>query len=135
MSFNLFEDLRTKLLTVSGVTVLCGGTGTGARIWNSWPRTYATPAVVIDVVDEQEQNTLDGNSDAVIAQVDVNCRAETHAVSDDLAHAVRTALKGYAGTFDAILDDTEHNEIPESDGSTKHWYDHVMHFTMLWQEA
>lgn len=131
---SLFVDLRNALLALPAVTAIVG-TGASAKIWNSWPRTYAIPCIVMDIDSEDENNDLSGKGGLITASVTVTCRAATHDASDALQAAVRHGLAGYSGTFDAILDSTVHSETPKADGSTEHWYDHVCDFTMLWQEA
>lgn len=138
---NIFEDLRTALLGMSAVTALVGS-GSSARIWNSWPRTYTVPCIVIDVDQETPANDLSGKGGLVFAAVVVTCRDDDQSDSHALAEAVRlngtnpgTGLAGYSGTFDAILDNGQHAEVPKGDGSTAYWYDHVLDCTLIWSEA
>ena len=131
---NLFVDLKAALMNVPAIVSLVGGSTT-PRIWNSWARTYPTPCIVMDIDRESENNDLSGKGGLITADVTVTCRTDTHDTSDELQELVRSALAGYSGTFEAILDDTTHAEIEKNDGSTGHWYDHVMSFTMLWLEA
>jgi hypothetical protein len=124
------------------VTAIVGSDTTTARIWNSWQRvtgTSAYPCLVMDIDGEEEQNDLQALPDLVIAEVTITCRASTHDDSDALQSAVKsngttpgTGLAGYAGSFQAILDRTTHSEAVKGDGSTAHWYDHIMTFTILW---
>jgi hypothetical protein len=132
---DLFTALRTVLLDTNSVTAIVGAAD-AARIWNSWPRTYDVPCLVLDVDREDEQNDLSGHSGLTIAEVAITARGNTHDQSDALCNTVKPVLCGYAGgTFDAILDHVVHSETPKMDGSTGHWYDHVMGFTMLWNET
>lgn len=133
---DLFSDLRQALLTLPAVTALVGGTGPGARIWNSWPRTYSVPCVVMDIDTEEEANDLTGTSDAELSSVTITCRAETEASSHSLQEAVRSGLKAYEGTFSVLcLNDTSRVATPKSDGSTGHFYDNIMDYSMAWAEA
>ena len=133
---NLFTNLRNALLGISGVTAIVGSNSATTRIWNSWPRTYTVPCLVMDIDTETEQPYLaTGSGEGIVADVTITCRAGTHDVSDALQEAVRHGLAGYAGTFDAILNQTVHSETPKSEGSTEHWYDHVCDYTMIWTEA
>lgn len=131
---NLFTDLRNALLALPAVTAIVGS-GASAKIWNSWPRTYEVSCIVMDIDSEEENNCIDGKGGLITASVTVTCRAATHDASDALQEAVRHGLAGYSGTFEAVLDSTVHSETPKADGSTEHWYDHVMDFSMLWLEA
>ena len=133
---NLFPSLNAALLGMAGVTALVGGSDPKtARIWNSWQRVNAYPCIVVEIDDEDEQNDLQAQPDLVIAEVTITCRANTDDESDALQQAVRAGLAGYSGAFDAILDHTAHSETPRNDGSKLHWYDRVMSFTMIWNEA
>ena len=133
---NIFIDLKTALLSLPAVTAIVGDdSATPARVWNSWPRTYADPCLVMDVDDEAENPCLDtGVGNLVAAEVTVTCRADTHDASDALAAAVKAGLGGWSGTFQAILEHTAHSETPKGDGSTGHWYDHVQSWTLQWNE-
>ncbi len=141
MISNIFIDLKAALLTMPAVTALVGSVSATARVWNSWQRVNAYPCIVMDIDREVEQNDLSGLPDLIVAEVTITCRDNTHDGSDALQQAVRnngtnpgTGLAGYSGTFQAILDDTVHAEVPKNDGSGAHWYDHVMTFTILWNE-
>jgi hypothetical protein len=140
---NLFISLKAALLAMQAVTDLVGGTNSETvRIWNSWQRVNgpgSEPCIIMDVDREDQQNDLGGSGDLVVADVTVTCRGRTHDESDALCEAVKSnggsgGLAGYHGAFDAILDDVVHSETPKNDGSEKYWYDHVMTFTMLWNE-
>lgn len=71
---------------------------------------YLRPTIVIDMIEETPQNTLDGGDGMVIAAVSVRCIAQTKKVARQLAEAVRvngtdpgTGLAGFNGLTD--LDD------------------------------
>ncbi|MGA2035876.1 MAG: hypothetical protein ABSG68_26815 [Thermoguttaceae bacterium] len=136
---NLFISLKSALLSIPAVAAIVASDAhapdpTTARIWNSWERKNAYPCIIMDIDREAEQNDLSGRGDLIIAEVTVTCRDNTHDGSDALQQAVRAGLAGYSGDFQAVLDDTTHAEPPKGDGSTAHWYDHVMSFTMFWNE-
>lgn len=134
---NLFTELRTLMLATPGITALVGGTGTGARIWNSWPRTYTTPCIVIDIDQEDLQNDLTGHSSLTIAQITITCRGDSHMASDAVSDEVKV-LAGYGNgdsEFQMVWDSIVHAEVPKDDGSTAHWYDHVMDGVAIWPEA
>lgn len=134
---NFFTELRTLMLATPGIATLIGGTGTGARIWNSWPRTYATPCIVIDIDQEDLQNDLTGHSDLTIAQITITCRGDSHMASDAVSDAVK-ALAGYgttSSTFQMVWDSIVHSDTPKEDGSTGHFYDHVMDGVAIWPET
>jgi hypothetical protein len=134
VSLNIFVEVRNALLNVSGVTTIVGS-GTAARIWNSWQRTWTTPCLVVDVDEETPEQELDGHGNLTYATVTITARATTHLESDNLSDLVKAFLAGYSGTFDAYFDNLVHSETPKDDGSTDHFYDHVMSFTMSWNEA
>lgn len=139
---NIFSQVKSALLAMPAVTAIVGASSSSARIWNSWQRVTganAYPCVVLDIDSEEEQNDLLARPGLVIASVTITCRDNTHDGSDALQAAVRsngtspgTGLAGYTGSFDAILESTAHSETPKDDGSTGHWYDHIMTFTMLY---
>ena len=132
---NFFENIRSAILSLPAVTAIVGEK-TKARIWNSWQRTYATPCVIIEIDTEEEQNYLDtGKGDGIIAAVTLTCRADTHDVSDALQTALRHGMAGYHGYFDLVINSTAHSEAEPGDGSTSHWYDHVLDCTAIWSEA
>jgi hypothetical protein len=134
---NIFVDLKAALLTGPAVTAIVGddSAGTPARVWNSWPRTYQDPCLVMDVDDEGENPFLGtGTGDLVNGEATITCRADTHDGSHALAEAVKDLLGGWSGTFQAILEHTAHAEVPKNDGSTNHWYDHVMSFLLQWNQ-
>lgn len=129
------HDIRDALLALPAVTAIVGS-GATARVWSDWQRTYTAPCIIVELDKEEEQNDLTGRAGGlIVADVTLTCRAATSDVSDTLRDAVRAGLSGYSGAFDAILDDTQNAAVPKDDGSDLHWYDNVMSFTMLWQEA
>lgn len=145
-SIELFTEISAALLAMEAVTAIVGHHANGdpntdpqaAKIWNSWERAPQVPCIVIDVDSEDSQNDLGGRAVGKIATVTVTCRANTHADSDALADAVETngtdpgtGLAGYEGTFFAVHERTVHSETPKGEGSSDHWYDHVMEFTVL----
>ena len=132
---NASDDIRDALLALPAVTAIVGS-GATARIWSDWQRTYTVPCIIIDIDKEEEQNDLTGKAGGlVVADVTLTCRESTETLREVLRQAVRSGLSGYSGTFDGILDDTQNAAVPKDDGSDGHWYDAVMSFTMLWQEA
>ena len=124
---NIFVDLKAALLTRTAVTALVGDDiATPARIWNSWPRTYVDPCLIMDVDDGRNQVWPAARATWSPTDATLTCRADTHNVSDTLAAAVKDLLGGWNGTFQAILEHTGDSETPKGDGSTAHWYDRVM---------
>lgn len=128
---NLKTEIQNVLLADATVTAITGA-NTSARIWASWPRTDEAKCVVVETDEDTDQNDLRGLSDMTISVVTVTCRESTDALAHALWSAVRDCLAGYSGTFEAILDGTDHSTTPKSDGSTGHWYDRIMTFTILW---
>ena len=129
---NIFVSLRAALLAMPAVSSLVGGT----RVWNTWPRTYAGPCVIMEVDSEDETPHLGGQGELVIATVVLTCRADMESQSHTLQEAVRSGLAHYAGAdFDVVIESTTRSAVPKAEGSTDHWYDNVIDCTFLWSEA
>lgn len=115
------------------------------KIWGAWPRTYATPCLVIEVDKDDEQNDLSGGSASgmLISSVTITCRGGDGEGSGDgladawtLWSAVRAALRGKTiNGIDFVLDDTADSNMPKNEGSTLHWYDRVMSWSTTRMEA
>lgn len=146
MAAEIEESLRTYLLTLEAVTALVG-TGDSARIRpDRLHQDEDLPAVVIEVDYEDHLNDLDGKGGLVYADVNVKCRAETKAVSRQLAEAIRTndtdpgtGLAGYTGTagdqtIGAVLEDETTGFRPAGDGSDRGYYDTDMSFMISYNE-
>ena len=134
---NIFTNLRSALAGMPAVVALVTDGGkVPARIWNTWPRTYPTPCIVMDVDSEEETPHLGGQGELVIATVVLTCRSDSESQAHALQEAVRSGLAHYAGTdFDVVIDSTVRSQTPKSDGSTDHWYDNILDTTMFWTEA
>lgn len=147
----LEANLRTLLLTFSGVTALTG-TGDSARIRpdrlhkdDVIPATKG--AVIIEIDNEDPQNDLSGKGGLVFADVNLVCRAHTKAIARTLAEAIRlngndpgTGLAGYSGTvgtdkIDAVLEAVSSTFTPEDDGSDEGWYDVYCSYTVSHTEV
>lgn len=139
---NIVTEIRTVLLADSGVTDIVGS-GSDAQIWDAWFRvcndgSSSTPAIVIELDEEVEEPELDGKVEWVTAEVTITCRANNSSDSHDLQRAVRTALDGHVGTFDANLNHSVSAEPERKDGSggeAARWYDKVMNWTATFSEA
>jgi hypothetical protein len=139
---NLSQAIQDALLTMDAVTALVGDDPLSARMWANWERVNAYPCIIVEIDREDPQNDLQGRGGLVVAEVTITCRAETCVGAVALREAVKlngtdpgTGLAGYSGDFDAVLDGTASAAAPKGDGSTAHWYDQVMSFTVLYQEA
>lgn len=131
MSF--FKDLRAALLSLPAVTAIVGS-GASARVWNGWDRAHSSPCLIMDLDDAEEQNDLTGTGSGVIGEGTLTCRADTRDGADALRSAVKADLAGYSGAFELVIDTTTFSETPKGDGSTAHWYDHILSFTAIWTE-
>ena len=130
---NLATEIGNVLLANAAVATLTGSDPITAKIWNGWERVNAYPCVVIEIDDDSEQNDLSGTATMIISDVTLTCRGNSDTDSRDLWAAVRACLAGYSGTFEAILNDTQVSNTPKEEGSTAHWYDRLMNFTILWR--
>ena len=131
---NLYQEVRTVLAAEDKITAIVGA-GVNTRIWSRWPRTYNTPCIVMEIDEDAENPDLaTGTGDLIISAVTITCRADTSNGARALWALVRSLLAGYAGVFDAVLDSTGDAEVPKAEGSTEHWYDRVMDFTMFRSE-
>lgn len=129
---NIQATIRALLLESPEIREIVGYADQ-ARVWTLWPRTYSVPCVVIEEDIENEQNDLDGGSIGVIADVTLTVRAASHEASHALWELVRARLATLScAEACCILDNTVHSATPKSDGSTDHWYDHVMSLTVMW---
>lgn len=145
-------NLRTLLLTFSGVTALTG-TGDAARIRpDRLHKKDVIPdeggGVIIEVDNERPQNSIDGLGGLVYADVNIICRAREKEIARTLAEAIRTndtnpgtGLAGYTGTpvggskIDAVLEDMTTVFIPEVDGGDEGWYDVFCSYIVSFNEV
>jgi hypothetical protein len=108
----------------------------GGKVWSYWPRTYKTPTVIVEVDRDEEQNQLTGASTSgmLASEVTITCRAGDPGggpAAWSLWYAVRNALHGKTiNSIDYVLEDTADSDTPKDDGSTDHWYDRVMSFSV-----
>lgn len=142
---DLHAAIRTALLSMNAVTALAGS-GAAARIrpdqFAKTDGSATTPAILVEIDDEESQTDLDGRGGLVIADVTLTCRAHTKAAAYALKEAVRvngtnpgTGLAGYSGAFDAWLEDTAYAAVPKGDASDDHWHDAVMSFRLVATET
>lgn len=127
----LEATLRTFLKTLDTVTAIVG-TGDDARIRpDRLEETDTLPAIIIEVDDEDPENSLDGLGGLVYADVNIQCRAFEKEDARALAEAVRVngtdPGTGMAGTsqdgFHAVLENTSASLfIPEDAASQKGYF-------------
>jgi hypothetical protein len=129
---NIIATVRTALLAVSPVTAIVGS-GTSARIWGDWQRSETVPCIIIEVDAEDESPCLVGQEDLVTGSVVITCRADTGAAAHTLQEAVRAGLDD-SGLL-ISLESTARSATPKAEGSTEHWYDEVMDYTIQWTET
>lgn len=144
MSVNIDDELRTVLLTLSAVTDVVG-----TRIYpDVFPQTafsadLTTPAILIEVDNEESSNDLSGTSDRRFGEVTITCRATTHAAASALAESVRTndtdPGTGLAGphrtNFDAWHEDTAVTPVPAPPGKDPVYWDAVATYRATWTEV
>lgn len=125
MSF--FADLKAALTANAAVSAIVG-----TRIWNGWDRAHTSPCVIMDLDNEDDQNYLEtGTGEGVIGEITLTCRGDTDAAAYALKEAVRTAMAGYTGAFDLVVDSTTRSLTPKNEGSTAHWYDYLLSCTVI----
>jgi hypothetical protein len=88
------EALKALLAATAGVTALAPA----SRInWGARQQGAALPAVVLTVISDAEDYTLQAPDGLSRARVQADCYGETHASAKQLSRAVRAALSGYRG--------------------------------------
>ena len=86
-----FKDVLTGNATVTALAP-------AARInWGSRPQGSPLPAVVLNVVSDNEGLTLKGRDGLSVGRVQVDCYGATYTQAKQLSRAVRSALSGYRG--------------------------------------
>lgn len=143
------EELRTLLLTFSGVTDLVG-TGSAARIRPDRLQQdddETSPHVIIEVDSENKLNDLTGKGGRVMADVTIRCRAQEKEDARALSESIRTndtdpgtGLAGYSGTpgslaIDAWLEDTATSFLAPDDASDEGYYDVFDSYTVSFAET
>lgn len=145
------EALRELLISFEAVAALTAVGTTGDylirpdRLEQDDDETQ--PHVVIEVDREDPQNDLTGKGGLVYAEVTIRCRDRTKAGARALAEAIRrndtdpgTGLAGYHGTIsgfslDAVLEDTQIAFVPETDGSSRGWWDVFQSYMVSFAEV
>lgn len=110
------EMIRAQLLAFGAVTDLVGDRvypdvipqlTDAERELMRGEGVYLRPTIVIDMIDETPQNTLDGGDGMVIATVSVRCVAQTKKTARKVSQAVRvngtnpgSGLAGFNGLTD-----------------------------------
>lgn len=88
------EALKALLAATAGVTAIAPA----ARInWGARAQGLALPAVVLNVISDAEEYTLQSRDGLSRGRVQVDCYGETYAQSKQLSRAVRAVLSGYRG--------------------------------------
>lgn len=89
------SGLRTYLLTISEVDAL-----NGDKVYVSKsPQGAADTHVVIERVDDDHNNALDGTGGTVFADFDIDCKAKTPLEADTLAEAIKDEIDDYTGSM------------------------------------
>ena len=87
------EELRAFLLGTTAVTDICG-----QRInFGAHPQGKPLPAIVLNVIGDNEGHTLEGPDGLSQGRVQVDCYAKTIGAAKLLSRAARVALDGYRG--------------------------------------
>lgn len=93
---SLQQDMRTYLLSKSGVTNLVTTTGVFCQ---KVDQGYSLPYVVIYRIGAEHGHTLVKASGWALARLQIDCFAATFSAAEAIAEAVRQVLHGLAGTF------------------------------------
>lgn len=102
------------------VTAICS-----TRVYvNRAPQKATFPHVIITQMSSEENGTLDGGSGQLrFLDFDIDCKAKSSVVAENLSNAIRTFIDDYTGTagsytIGAVLvnDESDDYELPE-DGS------------------
>jgi fructose-specific component phosphotransferase system IIB-like protein len=138
------EKIRTALLSMSAVTALVGG-GAAAHIRPDVPDKDDPrdgELILIEVDSEPRENTLDGKSAWVPADVTLVCRAPTRARSRALAEAVcdngtdpGTGLAGYNGSDWSAYLVSQSTTIGPDGKHPPTWYDVYLSFQFCFGES
>lgn len=87
------EQFRAVLLADSGVSSLAG-----SRVnYTTHPQGQPLPGVVLNVVSDAEEYTLQGTTGVSEARIQADCYADTYGAAKGLSRAVRALLSGYTG--------------------------------------
>lgn len=88
-------DIRTYLLTKSGVTNVCS-----TRIYcGHAPQSVAFPSIVISMSRKLHIRSMDGGEALAHSTIDIDCRAQSFVDMQSLQNAVRIVLDGKTGTL------------------------------------
>ena len=88
------EALKALLAATAGVTALAPA----ARInWGARAQGAALPALVLNVISDVEEYTLQAGDGLFRARVQADCYAVTTLQAKQLSRAVRAVLSGYRG--------------------------------------
>jgi len=83
-------DLYATLSGNAGVTAICS-----TRIYpNLAPESASNPLIVYSMVTGNNISTITGVGDMKRKRIQINCNADTYAVSKSLSEAVEAALEG-----------------------------------------
>lgn len=131
--------LRTLLLAQSTVTAIVGSTG--GHVGRA-PQEAGSPRFEIQLVDEDENLTLDGrlgSGDVQTTEIDVDCKAETSYLAVQLRDAVASILRDYTGaagsqTILAVTLNNKGSSIEDAiDGSDNARFVETLEFTIHWR--
>jgi hypothetical protein len=131
----LVENIRTALLSFNAVTALVG-TGSSARIYpDAFDEQATLPAILVEIDDEEPQNSLDGRGGLRIGTATITCRAATRQGAEALALAVlgnganpQTGLRTYVGSgWDVdTVNSIATAASPKGYGTQKQYWDTVI---------
>jgi len=128
----MIENVRTALLTLDAVTAFVG-TGSSSRIYpDAFDEQATLPAILVEVDEEEPENSLDGRGGLREGIVTITCRAATRQGAEALALAVlgngtnpQTGLRAYTGSgWDVeTINSITTTRTPRDDGSQRAYWD------------
>lgn len=134
------EDLRALLLADAGCAAVVGG-----RVsWGGRPQGSDLPAILLHLVAQPGEHTLDGPSGPVASRVQVDCWARSYAAAKLAGRAAERALDGFEGVaggtrFQGIFKENarDTSEARAADGGdvVEHLFRTSLDFSIRHQEA
>jgi hypothetical protein len=127
------EALKALLAATAGVTALAPA----ARInWGARAQGAALPALVLNVISDVEEYTLQAGDGLFRARVQADCYAVTTLQAKQLSRAVRAVLSGYRGGNFRLVEHVATRDSRESGtNEADRPYRRSLDFETFWKET